>query len=131
VIASVRVADASLHERCEVEDAAHLIVLDPTLLAELPRGSLSVGGLVLVNSPRLPCGRLAGSATIVAVDAEAIADGVGLGPTVATTMAGAFAGATGLVSVESLAAAVEAGSPTRTRAHVEAAVRAFHEAARP
>jgi pyruvate ferredoxin oxidoreductase gamma subunit len=129
VTASLRVADAPIRLRCDVEHPAHLIVLDPTLLSELPPGSLSVDGLVLVNSPGLPCGRLASSATVVAIDAEAIAHRVGLGPIVATAMAGAFAGATGLVSVDSLVAAVEAGSPTRKRENVEATLLAFREAA--
>jgi pyruvate ferredoxin oxidoreductase gamma subunit len=116
-------------EQCDVEHPAHLVVLDPTLLAELPPGSLYIDGLVLINSPRAPCGRLAGTATVVAVDADAIAHRVGLGPIVATAMVGVFAGATGLVSLEHLAAAVEAGSPTRKRENVQASLLGFREAA--
>lgn len=129
VIASLRVADAPIHERCDVEHPAHLVVLDPTLLAELPPGSLYIDGLVLINSPRAPCGRLAGAAKVGAVDADAIAHRVGLDSIVATAMVGVFAGATGLVSLEHLAAAVEAGSPTKKRENVQASLLGFREAA--
>jgi len=85
-----------------------------------------VDGIVLVNSPSSPCSRALGAARIVAVDAAAIARGVALG----ATIAGAFAGATGLLSVEDLAAAMaEAGGPGRKQKSVEAARLAYREAA--
>ena len=125
VTASLRVDDEPIRLRCDVEHPHHLIVLDPTLLPDT-RG---VDGLVLVNSPRLPCGRLPGAARVVAVDADAIAGSVGLGALVATAMAGAFAGATGLLALGPLVAAVETGSPAKRRENVVAATRAYHDAA--
>ncbi len=129
VTASLRVDEAPIRLRCDVERPRHLIVLDPTLLAEAPPGALDVEGVVLVNGSTTPCGRLARATTVVAVDGEAIARRVGLGPIVATAMAGAFAGATRLVTLEHLLAAVEAGSPAKKPENVEAALTAYQEAA--
>jgi 2-oxoacid:acceptor oxidoreductase gamma subunit (pyruvate/2-ketoisovalerate family) len=129
VTASLRVDEAPIRLRCDVERPDHLIVLDPTLLAGLAAGVGGLDGLVLVNSPNVPCGRFTGSARVVAVDADTLADRLGLGPIVATAMAGAFAGATGLLPLEHLAAAVEAGSPAKKRENVEAAVLAYRAAA--
>jgi 2-oxoacid:acceptor oxidoreductase gamma subunit (pyruvate/2-ketoisovalerate family) len=129
VTASLRVDEAPIRLRCDVERPGHLVVLDPTLLAGLAADLAGLDGLVLVNSRSAPCGWFAGGARTVVVDAGAIADRVGLGPIVATAMAGAFAGATALLSLEDLAAAVEAGSPAKKRENVEAAVLGYREAA--
>ncbi len=129
VTASLRVDAAPIRLRCDVERPRHLIVLDPTLLAELPPGSLDVEGRILINSSTAPCGRLAGAAAYAVVDADTIAGRVGLGSIVATAMAGAFAGATGLLSLEHLLAAVEAGSPAKKHENVEAATIAYRKAA--
>ena len=129
VTASLRVDGAPIRLRCDVERPRHLIVADPTLLADLLLESVAEDGVVLVNSSRTPCGRMAGAARVVAVDATAIAERLGLGPIVSTAMVGAFAGVTRLVALEHLAAAVEAGSPARKRENVDAALAAYHEAA--
>jgi Pyruvate/2-oxoacid:ferredoxin oxidoreductase gamma subunit len=124
VSASLRVEASSTRRRGASEHTRDRIVLDPTLLATMPRDG--VDEIVLVNSPSSPCSRLPGAAHIVAVNAAAIAGGVALG----AAIAGAFAGATGLLSVEDLAAAIsEAGRPGRTQESVEAARLAYREAA--
>ena len=63
------------------------------------------------------------------VDAAAIARRAGLGSIVSTAMVGAFGGASGLVSLEDLVAAVEEGSPTRKSENTRACVAAYSEAA--
>jgi pyruvate ferredoxin oxidoreductase gamma subunit len=123
VIASLWVEASPVRGRGTTGDTRHHIVLDPDLLAAMPRDP--VDGIVLVISPTSPCSRLLGAARIVAVDANAIAPGVGF----EAAVAGAFAGVTGLLSVEEIVAALpEGGDPRRKRASVEAARLAFREA---
>lgn len=128
VSASLRVEELPIRRSGVTERARDRVVLDPTLLAAMPREGGD--GMVLVNSPNSPCSRALGAARIVAVDADAIARSVGLGATPATAIAGAFAGATGLLSVEDLDAAMAAaGRPGRQQESVEAARLAYREAA--
>jgi pyruvate ferredoxin oxidoreductase gamma subunit len=129
VTASLRVDGAPIRLRCDIERPRHLIVLDATLLADLALESVAEDGVVVVNSSRIPCSQIPGAARVVAVEATAIADRLGLGPIVSTAMVGAFAGVTRLVPLEHLAAAVEAGSPAKKRENVDAALAAYHEAA--
>lgn len=124
VTASLRVEESLIRRSGVSEHARYRIVLDPALLAAMPRDHAD--RMVLVNSPNSPCSRLLGAGRVVAVDAAAIAGGVALGAAVA----GAFAGATGLLSVEDLAAAIaEAGRPERKPESVEAARLAYRETA--
>ncbi len=120
VIAFLRVDDAPIRLRCDVERADHLLVLDATLLADLPRVTLRDGGCLVVNATVAPEGWSPPASRVVAVDASAIAARVGLGGIVAPAMLGALAGATGLLDLDDLAAAVEAGSPARRAENREA-----------
>lgn len=129
VTAFLRVDDQPIRLRCDIERPRCAIVLDPTLLDDLEAFPLAEGGILVVNARAAPCGRMPGAATVVAVDATAIARRAGLGPIVSTAMLGAFAGATGLVGIEELAAAVEHGSPARKRENVEACRAAWQQVA--
>ncbi|MEK7363873.1 MAG: 2-oxoacid:acceptor oxidoreductase family protein, partial [candidate division NC10 bacterium] len=62
---------------------------------------------------------------VIPVDAGAIARRAGLGPIVSTAMAGAFAGATGLISLPVLEEAVGEGSPARKEENAAAAREAY------
>jgi Pyruvate/2-oxoacid:ferredoxin oxidoreductase gamma subunit len=116
VTASLRIAEVPIRWRGLTGHTRDRIVLDPTLLAAMPRDR--VDGMVLVNNPSSPCSRLLGATRIVAVDGAAIAGGAALG----AAMAGAFAGATGLLSVADLVAAMaDAGRAGRKPENVEAA----------
>jgi 2-oxoacid:acceptor oxidoreductase gamma subunit (pyruvate/2-ketoisovalerate family) len=125
VTAFLRVDDRPLRLRCEIERADHLIVLDPVLLADIDPASLHEHGVVVVNAPAALCGRGPLGARVVEVDAGAIAARAGLGPIVGTAMLGAFAAATGLLSLDDLRAAVADGSPARQEANVSACVAAY------
>lgn len=126
VVASLRIAERPILLRADVLQADHLLVLDRTLLADLPTGVLKPGGIVIVNGPSMPCGYMPEASRVVAVDAAAIAGRAGLGAIVATAMLGAFAAATDLVSLEHLLAAVEEWSPARKQDNVAACVDAWH-----
>jgi 2-oxoacid:acceptor oxidoreductase gamma subunit (pyruvate/2-ketoisovalerate family) len=128
VTAYVRADESTIHLRSDITQADHLLVLDVSLLPTIGPGALREHGVVVVNSPVAPCGWMPGSARVVPVDAFSIARRAGLGPIVATPVLGAFAGATDLVSLDALLAAVEEWSPTRKRENVAACAEAYHEA---
>jgi pyruvate ferredoxin oxidoreductase gamma subunit len=123
VIAALWVDASPVRGRGATRDTRHHIVLDPALLAAMPRDR--VDGIVLIISPTSPCSRLLGAARIIAVDANAIAPDGGF----EAAVAGAFAGVTGLLSVEEIVAALpEGGGARRKHECVEAVRLAFREA---
>jgi len=111
VTAFLRVDGRPIRLRCDIERADALIVLDRMLVADLAPGALHPGGLLVVNgraavTPLFP-------ARVMTIDAGAIAEAAGLTGIVATAMLGAFAGASGLLPLDVVAAAVAEGSPAR------------------
>ena len=120
VRALLRVDAAPIRRRCDTARADYVLVFDPTLLPDIPPASVAPDGLVLVNCPTAPCARVPLAARVFAIDATAIAERAGLGPIVSTALLGAFAGATGLLPLAEVCAAVEAGSPARRAEHVAA-----------
>lgn len=125
VTASVRIDATPIHLRCDIARAGAALVFDPTLLATISPASLIPDALVVVNATAAPCTPLAERARIVAVDATAIAREHGLGPIVATAVLGAFAGATQLIELTDLLAAVEELSPVKKVENVAACAAAY------
>ncbi len=121
VTAFLRVDDQPIRIRCDIEHPHYVIVLDPTLLGAGVTADLDEGGLVLVNARELPREGPPIRLRVLPVDAGAIARRAGLGPIVSTAMAGAFAGATGLLPLSILEEAVREGSPARKEENVAAA----------
>jgi pyruvate ferredoxin oxidoreductase gamma subunit len=114
VMAFCRISDRPIRLREPVLDPDALIVLDPTLLhqVDLFQG-LQPGGTVLVNSSRSPVelglddptGPLAGS-RVITVAATDLALALVRRPVPNLVMLGGFAAASGLVSLESVQAAI-------------------------
>lgn len=126
VTAFLRVDDRPIRIRCDIERPRYVLVLDPTMLREVNvTAGLLEGGLVLVNARELPSNALPAHLRILPVDAAAIARRVGLGPIVSTAMLGAFAGATGLISLQVLEEAVREGSPAKKDENVAACKEAY------
>ena len=96
------------------------MVLDPALLAEVTPASLSRDALLFVNAPAAPCGHAPHAGRVLPADASAIACEHGLGPVVATAMVGFLAGATRLVALDTLEAAIAADGPERQASHIAA-----------
>jgi len=125
VTAYARVDDRPIGVRTSITHPDIVVVLDPGLLATQPvTDGLKDGGLLLVNSPRPP-ERLSAPAAVrrATVDASAIALAHGLGsrtmPIVNTTVLGALAHASGIVSLEAVGQAIERfvpAHPTENRA---------------
>jgi 2-oxoacid:acceptor oxidoreductase gamma subunit (pyruvate/2-ketoisovalerate family) len=129
VTACLRVDQKPIRLRCDIERPHHALVLDPTLLAEFQTAPMRPGGIIVVNSPAGTPSYVPSGARLIVVDAASIARRAGLGPIVSTAVAGAFAGATGLLSLNDLTAAVEEGSPAKKRENVKACTEAYQETA--
>ncbi len=135
VEAYIRVDDQKVLLRTNVYTPDHVVVMDPTLVevVDVARG-LKAGGVVLLNTDRDPGSfeRFRGFAAC-AVDASPIAVRHGLGsrthPIVNTAILGAFARATGLVSIDAVCAAIDQEVPSHHEANRNAA-REAHESVR-
>jgi 2-oxoacid:acceptor oxidoreductase gamma subunit (pyruvate/2-ketoisovalerate family) len=128
VTAFLRVSTGPILLRCEITEPDDLIVLDPTLIGAVDVTSgLKRGGSILVNAERPPqsYGDLASRFRLATVDASDIARRHGLGsrnqPIVNTAILGAFAAFSGLVSLDSVCAAIADEVPQHAEANVAAA----------
>ncbi|HEX9107074.1 MAG TPA: 2-oxoacid:acceptor oxidoreductase family protein [Longimicrobiales bacterium] len=132
VTAFLRIDDAPIRLRCEVTEPDDLIVLDPTLIQAVDvTAGLKPGGSILIASDRQPGDypELMRRFRVATVPAGDIAARHKLGsrtqPIVNTAILGAFASFSGLVTLDSVCAAIEEDVPM----HAEANVRAAREAA--
>jgi len=134
VSAFVRIAEEEgLFVRSLIYEPHHVVVLDPTLLeaVDVFQG-LKKGGWVLVNHPGNPEDlNIGGGYRVATIDAAKIAVSHGLGsptqPIVNTSILGAFAKITGIVSLESLLRAIEKVVPLKKEENIKAAREAHGE----
>ena len=127
VAAFARVDEKPILLRCGITNPDILVVLDPTLLKDVDvTQGLKENGIVIVNAKDrvdVPKGKL------FTVDASSIAVELGLGtptyPIVNTAMVGAFAAATGLISLERVEEAIREYVESKVEENVEAARRAY------
>lgn len=128
VTAFLRVDDAPIQLRCEIQAPDDLIILDPTLVnaVDVTTG-LKPGGSILINSSLPPEAYedLVRQFDVATVDASLIAARYGIGsktqPIVNTAILGAFAAESGLVSLASVCAAIRDEVPFRPDENVLAA----------
>jgi pyruvate ferredoxin oxidoreductase gamma subunit len=131
VTAYARVDDRPIGVRTSITRPDIVVVLDPGLLATQPvADGLKDGGLLLVNTSRPPESlRAPASVRRATVDAAAIAISHGLGsrtlPIVNTTVLGALARASGVVSLEALQKAIDEHVPSRPKENRAAAAEGF------
>ena len=133
VVAFARIAEPGddLFVRQDIREPDHVLVLDATLLdsANVIAG-LRPGGWVVVNTPDRP-GKLGlpDACRAATVDATSIAVHHGLGttaqPVVNTAILGAFARATGVVSLEMLLDAIDKEVPAKAEENRAAATSAY------
>lgn len=128
VTAFLRTAEDPILLRCEITRPDALIVLDPTLIGAVDvTGGLKEGGSILINSERAPeeYADLAARFAVATVDANRIAREHGLGsktqPIVNTAILGAFAAASGWVSLDSVCASITEDIPFQPEENVKAA----------
>jgi len=127
VTAFARIAAKPVEARTNVYEPDLVVVLDASLLkGRAYLDGLRPGGTVVANA----AGASIPWESTYAVDATTIALEEGLGsrsvPIVNTAMVGALAGATGLVGLDSILAAISALVPQKVEANRRAAERAFH-----
>lgn len=124
----VRAARDGTEEFTSGRRAHGLLVLGAELLAGIPAAALVRPDLVVVDAPLAPCGRLPAAAAVLAVDATGIARRHAPGVTAIAALLGAFAGASDVIPIEPLVAAVERLSRVAKRANADACVDAYTEA---
>lgn len=129
VTAFARLDRKPIYLRTRVYRPDHIIVLDPALIhfVDVTAG-LARDGVVLINSAKMPSSfAFSDLYRVATVDAMAIAArhkiGTATAPIVNTTMVGAFAKATGLVSLDSVCTAIEQTIPGSAAASNHAAAR--------
>ncbi len=137
VMAFTRIDDKYVNLRCEIYEPDHLMVLDPTLMDAVDvSAGLKEGGVILVNSEEDgSVFSFGGKFRVITVDASGIAARNGLGtktaPIVNTAILGAFARATGLVSIESVLEAIRESVPIHPDQNAQAAREAYDEVKLP
>jgi len=108
VRAFCRISDKPIRNRSEVHTPDYCIVQDPTLLETVNVfEGLKSGGMVILNSERPEEVKVPAGAALRAVAGNRIAMEVIRRPIPNMVMVGAFAGSTGLITLESLKAAVK------------------------
>jgi 2-oxoacid:acceptor oxidoreductase gamma subunit (pyruvate/2-ketoisovalerate family) len=137
VMTFVRISDKPIRLRNQVYAPDHLVILDASLIQyyDVLQG-LKEGAIILVNTDRdIADFNFPDQFRPVAVNAARIAADHKLGsitqPIVNTAILGALAKATGLVSLESVVAAIKEDVPVKQEANAQAAIDAYNEVMAP
>ena len=131
VTAFLRVDDAPIRLRCEIQEPDDLIVLDPTLIGATDiTAGLKPGGRILINTDQAPedFTQLLERFHVSTIDATGIAIRHGLGgksqPIVNTAILGAFAADSGAITMASVRDAIREEVPMQIEANIAAAAEA-------
>lgn len=133
VVAFTRFDDSPIRHRCEIYEPDHLIVLDHALTETIDVTSgLKEGGWIVINSQSDPESfHYTDRYQVAVVNANEIAWRYKLGsratPIVNTVLLGAFARATGLVSLDAVVSAVQGYVPVKREENERATRDAFDE----
>jgi 2-oxoacid:acceptor oxidoreductase gamma subunit (pyruvate/2-ketoisovalerate family) len=133
VVSFTRFDDAPIRHRCEIYEPDHLIVLDHALTeaVDITSGLKKSGWIVINSSAGFERFHYGSEYRLAVVDANEIAWRHKLGsrsaPIVNTAILGAFARATGLVSIDAVVAAIEEYFPSNREANKQAAIDAYNE----
>lgn len=138
VTAFLRVGEPeNLFVRSFIHHPDHIVVLDPTLIQAVNvLEGLKEGGWVIVNTPGKPEDQpIPDTYQVATVDANRIAVKHKLGkptaPIVNTAILGAFVRVTGLLSLDSLLAAIRDGVPMDPENNAKAAQEAYESVVMP
>ena len=118
----LRVDDAPIRVRCDIERADALLVFDASLLEGRLLATAGPRTLIVVNSRRTPAQFAADlpGYRVLPVDGIGISQRNGLGRIVNSALLGAFIRALGAPSFEALARVIAAEAPSRERENVAA-----------
>ncbi|PYB68362.1 MULTISPECIES: 2-oxoacid:acceptor oxidoreductase family protein [unclassified Thermoplasma] len=129
VTAFTRIDDSEIYLKSQIYNPDIVVVLDTYVLrtSNVTEG-LKDNGIVIINSPKDPS-EFNIDANVATVDAVSIAVKHGLGsranPVINTSMLGAFAKVTGLVSLESVLEATRTNVPGKIKENMDAVREAY------
>lgn len=119
----IRVDDAFIRERCDIESPDAIICFDPSLLSPMLLGGAMPGTVVLINSSRPPEAFTdLGDFKIGTLDAIVVAQANNLGRFVNSAILGAFARMMGSPSMDALQATLLQVSPAKPQQNAQCAV---------
>lgn len=127
VASFLRVDDKKILLKCEIREPDHMVYMAPDLVDEQEiESTLKPDGLILINNA-LTDNDFSGLRRyrLALVDALAISEEMGMGATINTAILGAYAKASGDVSMDCLEQAIRETVPAKVEANVGAARRAF------
>jgi 2-oxoacid:acceptor oxidoreductase gamma subunit (pyruvate/2-ketoisovalerate family) len=134
VVSFLRVDVERILLKCEIKNPDELLYFDQGLIdKDEIQAIMKPGGRILINTS-LPASRfeeLSGF-TLGLVDANSVAEGLGLGHMINTSMVGAYSRLTGFAQMDHLIRAVEEMVPAKREANVKAllegydALKVFH-----
>lgn len=128
VFTSLKISKTKIFDLSPIHSPDMIVVLDHLLLEEAGvTNGLKPGGLIVLNTPKPPEAYDYPGMKIATVDVTSLAITAGLKPGIVNTgIIGAFAKASGLVDIETLAAAIKTEfSGKKSRENAEAAKRVY------
>jgi 2-oxoacid:acceptor oxidoreductase gamma subunit (pyruvate/2-ketoisovalerate family) len=129
VVSFLRVGEDKILLKCEIKNPNELIVFEPSLLdPQEVRSIMPLGSKILVNSRVRPDSLLELTGYQVGlVDAQSIADNLGLGHVINTAILGAYCRFTGHIPIDGLVKTVRDMAPQRKEINVEAARQGYEK----
>jgi 2-oxoacid:acceptor oxidoreductase gamma subunit (pyruvate/2-ketoisovalerate family) len=127
VASFLRVDDKKIYLKCEIRKPDHMIYMAPDLVDEREvLSTLKTDGLILINNA-LTAKEFTGlrKFRLALIDALSVSEEAGLGATINTAMLGAYARASGVISLNFLEQAIRETVPAKIDANVAAAKRAY------
>lgn len=125
----LRVSKERLRLRCGITNPDHLVLMSVDLFVPELFSSMKQGGLVLVNAKELPYEILAskGELRLARVDAQGIADSVGLGRAINTAVLGAYCRLLPELDLEVLRQVVRESVPAKLEENLKALELAYQQ----
>jgi 2-oxoacid:acceptor oxidoreductase gamma subunit (pyruvate/2-ketoisovalerate family) len=127
VTSFLRVDSQKIYLKCEIQRPDRFIFFAPDLIDEGEvEGTLKPEGFVLINTPYGKDHFTGlGNVQVAVVDAAAIAERLGLGTAINTTMLGSYCRVAGDIPVHFLEEAVRTSVPAKVEENVRAALHAY------
>ncbi|MGD0229559.1 MAG: 2-oxoacid:acceptor oxidoreductase family protein [Syntrophorhabdales bacterium] len=128
VASFLRVDDKKIFLKCEIRRPDEMIFMAPDLVDEKEvKETLKENGLLLINNALKtdPFTKGLGGFRLALVDALAVSEAAGLGATINTAMLGAYAKASGAISMACLEEAIRETVPAKIEENIAAARRAY------
>lgn len=132
VLGFTRIDDNPIDDHSQVYECDYVVVLDETLMEVVNvTNGLKNGGILLINTEAAPESfKLEGNFKVVTLNATDIALNVLKAPITNTTMMGALVAVSGIVGIESVLNAIDAGMPENLREKNKKAVMIAYDAVR-